>query len=205
MEPNPRSSSGTKLVLDADKVAFLMDPTRRLLLSTLTEPLSAAALARRLELPRQRVNYHLRALERAGFVQLVEERKLGNCTERVMRATAPSFVITPATVGPDTAGGEFADRASSTYLMAVATRSIRELATLEAAAGHEGRRVATLTLDAEIRFASAADRSAFAAELVEAFSRLVRKYHAAQRSADRAFRLTATVHPIPPPPAPDRS
>ncbi len=205
MEPNPRSSSGTKLVLDADKVAFLMDPTRRLLLSTLTEPLSAAALARRLELPRQRVNYHLRALERAGFVQLVEERKLGNCTERVMRATAPSFVITPATVGPDTGGGEFADRASSTYLMAVATRSIRELATLEAAAGHEGRRVATLTLDAEIRFASAADRSAFAAELVEAFSRLVRKYHAAQRSADRAFRLTATVHPIPPPPAPDRS
>ncbi len=53
-------------------------------------------LAARSGLARQKVNYHLRELERHGLVELVEERRKGNVTERVMRATAASFVISPA-------------------------------------------------------------------------------------------------------------
>ena len=50
-------------------------------------------------LPRQRLNYHLKALEQCGLLECVEERRKGNCTERILRATAHSFVISPDALG----------------------------------------------------------------------------------------------------------
>ena len=73
-----------------------LDPMRSRLLAELAEPASAAGLAARLGLPRQKVNYHLRTLEGHGLIELAEERKRGNLTERVMRATAAAYVISPA-------------------------------------------------------------------------------------------------------------
>ena len=91
-----------------------LDPVRARLLAELGEPASATMLAARVGLPRQKVNYHLRALERHGLVELVEERRKGNCTERVLRATAASYVISPAAlaaVQPDP--GRAPDRVSA--------------------------------------------------------------------------------------------
>src|SRR6202011_2501971 len=75
-----------------------LDPIRARLLAELAQPGSASTLAARIGLTRQKVNYHLRALERHGLVELVEERRKGNMTERLMRATAASYVISPATL-----------------------------------------------------------------------------------------------------------
>ena len=83
-----------------------LDPMRSKLLAQLVEPGSATSLAAKVGLARQKVNYHLRTLERHGLVELVEERKKGNVTERVMQATAASFVISPtalASMQPDPA------------------------------------------------------------------------------------------------------
>ena len=88
-----------EVVRRPEPAAALLDRTRQKLLAHLAEPDSAAGLARRLRLPRQRVNYHLHALERAGVVELVEERRKGNCLERVVRATARAFVISPEALG----------------------------------------------------------------------------------------------------------
>ena len=91
-----------------------LDPVRARLLAELAEPASATMLAARVDLPRQKVNYHLRTLEQHGLVELVEERRKGNVTERMMRATASSYVISPAAlaaVQPDPA--EAPDRLSA--------------------------------------------------------------------------------------------
>jgi DNA-binding transcriptional ArsR family regulator len=154
-----------------------------------------AGLAQKLGPPRQRLNYHLRALEDAGLVELVEERRKGNCFERVLRATARSFVISPEALGvlgpgPETA----ADRLSSAYLVAAAGRVIRDVGALEAQARAEGKRVATLTLDADVRFASAEKRAQFARVLTDAVARLAAKYHDDRAPGGRRFRLLAAVH-----------
>ena len=84
-----------------------LDPVRLRLLTELAEPGSATSLAAKLGLPRQKVNYHLRTLEQHGLVELVELRRRGNMTERVMQATAASYVISPAALGaagPDPLG-----------------------------------------------------------------------------------------------------
>ena len=173
-----------------------LDPIRTRLLAELAEPGSATMLAARVGLPRQKVNYHLRMLERHGLLDLVEERRKGNVTERVMRASAASYVISPAAlaaVQPDPRRSP--DRLSAFWLLAVAARLVRDVGALLTGATRAGRRVATFALDGEVRFASAADRAAFAEELSNAVAALVAKYHDATAERGRDHRVIVAIHP----------
>src|SRR4051794_2241696 len=173
-----------------------LDPIRARLLAALAEPGSATTLAARTGLTRQKVNYHLRALEQHGLVELVEERRKGNCNERVMQATAVSYVISPAAlaaVAPDPARAP--DQRSARWLLGVAGPLVAEVGELIARAGAAGKPLATLGIDSEIRFASAKDRAAFAAELAEAVNDLVAKYHHEHAPRGRDHRFVVALHP----------
>lgn len=173
-----------------------LHPLRRRILERLVEPTSASEVARALELPRQKVNYHLRLLEKEGLAELVEERRAGNCTERLLRATARAFVIAPDTLGalaPDPA--DVRDRFSSAYLTAVAARAIQDLGELSAAGEAAGLRVPTLTVETEVRFASPSAQAAFAEELTAALTRLAAKYHDGSAPEGRTFRFFVGGHP----------
>ncbi len=191
-----------QVIRDAAEASALLDPARLQLLECLAEPDSAAGLARRLRLPRQQVNYHLRELEKRGLVEFVEERRRGNCLERRVRATASQYVVSPEVLGrigaPPSAADALPapDRYSIAYLVSVAARAIRELALLAVRAAQAHKRLATLTLDTEIRFRSAEERAAFAAEFTEALVRLAAKYHDGAHPGGRAFRCIAGVYPL---------
>jgi DNA-binding transcriptional ArsR family regulator len=182
----------------ADPVAaeVSLDPVRARLLAALAEPASAASLAAGAGLSRQQANYHLRALERHGLVELVEERRKGNCTERILRATAASYVISPtalAQVAPDP--DRAPDQASARWMLALAARLVREVGELITRSGAARKPLATFAIDTEIRFASAADRAAFARELGDAVTDLVAKYHDQHAEGGREHRLIAALHP----------
>jgi DNA-binding transcriptional ArsR family regulator len=184
------------VIEDAAAAEASLDPVRARLLSALAEPGSATTLAARAGLSRQQANYHLRALERHGLVELVEERRKGNCTERVLRATAASFVISPtalADVAPDP--GRSPDQLSARWLLALAARLVREVGELITRSTAARKPLATFAIDSEVRFASAADRAAFAAELSDAVSGLVGKYHDETAKGGRKHRLIVAVHP----------
>lgn len=173
-----------------------LDPIRARLLAELAEPASATMLAARVGLARQKVNYHLRALEQHGLVELVEERRKGNVTERVLRATAASYVISPtalAAVAPDPA--QSPDQLSARWLLALAARLVRDVGNLVTGAAKARKRVATFAIDGEVRFASAADRAAFAEELATAVTALIARYHDETAAGGRGHRLVVAVHP----------
>ncbi|GII82158.1 transcriptional regulator [Sphaerisporangium siamense] len=176
-----------------------LDPVRARLLSELSEPASATMLAAKVGLPRQKVNYHLKALERHGLVELVEERRKGNVTERVMRATAASYVISPVAldaVAPDPSRSP--DQLSARWLLALAAKLVRDVGTLITGAARARKPLATFAIDGEIRFASAADRAAFAQELAAAVTALVGKYHHEGAEGGRDHRVVVAVHPAVP-------
>ncbi len=184
------------VIEDAAAAEVSLDPVRARLLAELAEPASATMLSTRVGLPRQKVNYHLRTLEKHGLVELVEERRKGNVTERMMRATAASYVISPtalAAVQPDPARSP--DRLSARWLLAVAGRLVRDVGLLITGAAKAQQRVATFALDGEVRFASAADRAAFAEELTTAVTTLVAKYHDETAEKGRRHRVVVAVHP----------
>jgi DNA-binding transcriptional ArsR family regulator len=169
---------------------------RARLLAELSEPGSATGLAGRVGLPRQKVNYHLRTLERHGLVELVDERRRGNCMERVLQATAASYVISPAAlaaVQPDPARAP--DRLSARWLLAVSAQLVRDVGELIVEATRAGKRAATFAIDGEVRFASAADRAEFAEELSSTVTELVGKYHRPASEGGRTYRLVVAVHP----------
>jgi DNA-binding transcriptional ArsR family regulator len=184
------------VIQDPAAAEVSLDPIRARLLAELAEPASATMLAARFGLPRQRVNYHLRSLEQHGLVELVEERRKGNCTERLLRATAASYVISPAAldaVAPDPARSP--DRLSARWLLAVASRLVRETGELITGAAKARKPLATFAIDGEVRFASAADRAAFAQELTSAVTALVGKYHDETAAGGREHRVIVAVHP----------
>ena len=181
-----------------EQAARLLKPLRIEILRALGGGDSAAGVARKLSLPRQKVNYHLRELERAGMAELVEERRRGNCTARVLRARATSWVVDPAVFGAQSEDPiDIADMFSSSQLAALAAQTIRELSALRRRADASGKRVATLSLQSEVRFASAASRQGFTEELARMVTRVVAKYHDAHAPGGRTFRLLVAAYPRP--------
>ncbi|MFN8023262.1 MAG: helix-turn-helix domain-containing protein [Acidimicrobiales bacterium] len=184
-------------VIDDPAVArAALDPTRARILAALVEPGSATTLADALSLPRQQVNYHLRVLEEHGLVRLAEERRRRGLVERVMVATARSYALSPATLGRSAADPARTDRLSTRYLVAVAARMVREVAELARRADRAGQMLPTLTIDTEIRFATAADRAAFTRELADSVQRLAARYHDESAPRGRWHRLVVAAHPL---------
>lgn len=184
------------LVDATERTSALLHPMRLRILDALREPGSATTVARQLGTTRQKVNYHLRELEKAGFLEEVEQRRSGNCLERIVRATATHYLINPEVLGRLAADPDrVEDRFSSTYLIALASQAIRDIAAAQQATAGSKKRVATLSLQADVRFASAAARASFATELANAVARLVAKYHDAKADGGRTFRLIVGVYP----------
>lgn len=187
-----------EVIDDPQAAVAVLDPVRCKLLAELVEPASAAALAERLGIPRQKVNYHLRTLEAHGLVKIAETRQWGGLTERLMVATAGAYLVSPVALGPIAPDpAKQRDRLSASYLMSLAARAIREVGSLLNLARKTEKRVATLSMDSEIRFRSPAERAAFSEELTEAIHKLVAKYHDADAEQGRSHRLVIVAHPIP--------
>ncbi|MFL5620878.1 MAG: helix-turn-helix domain-containing protein [Gemmatimonadaceae bacterium] len=187
-----------QVIDDPTTATVALEPMRSRLLSELTAPASAATLATRVGLARQKVNYHLHALEAHGLVRLAEERKWGGLTERLLVATATSYVVSPSALGAVAVDpNREVDRLSASYLIALGARVIREVGDLVGRAKEAGKRLATLSVDTEVRFRSASDRAAFSKELTEAIATLVSKYHDESAPGGRLHRLVVVAHPKP--------
>lgn len=183
------------VIEDPAAAAVALDPLRARILAELRSPASAAALAHRLGLARQKVNYHLRALEEHGLVVVAEQRKHGGLTERLLVATAASYLVSPTALGdnaPDPAAER--DRLSARYLIALAARMVREVGVLVRRAHVRRRRLATLAIDTEIAFASPDDQARFADDLAQSVARVVAAYH---HDGGRPYRLVVAAHPVP--------
>lgn len=187
-----------EVIEDPAAATVALDPVKGRLLAELSEPASAATLAARLGIARQKINYHLHALEEHGLVTVAEQRQWGGLTERLLVATAASYVVSPGALGPianDPDRG--ADRLSASYLIALAARVIREVSALLRKSGEIGKRLPTLSVDTEIRFRSAADRAAFSNDLAKAVTTLAARYHDESAPGGRTHRLVVVAHPLP--------
>ena len=190
-------SSPVRVIDAAEAASVMLDPARAQLLGALAEPASAAELARRLELPRQRVNYHLRELERVGAVELAEQRRKGNCVERVLRRTATSYLVDPTILGRLGASPtQQRDRFSWAYLVSLLAHAIGDLATLRRRADESGQRLATLAVETEVRFASPQAMHAFAEKAASALADLAAEHHDASAESGRSYRFVLAGLPV---------
>lgn len=180
------------LVTDDDALRAALTPLRRLLLETLRTPASAAQLSETLGIPRQKLGYHLRALEAVGLIRLVEARKRRGFTERVMVAADylvdPDLLASPAPA----AAGDVRERHAADHLINVASGVVRDVARMRQDAQAAGTDLLTITMESELGFATPAAFEQFARETADALGLLARRY--ADPDGQR-YRIILGVHP----------
>lgn len=190
--------SAIAIVEGPNRAASILKPLRRQILEHLRDPDSAAGVAAALDLPRQRVGYHVRQLEKQGLIRQVGERRKGGCVERLMQTTARHYAIGPAALGAlGTNPDQVRDRFSSEYLVAVAAQTMRDVGMMHEKAGQAGKKLPTLTLQTEVRFASTDHQTAFARELASSLKKLTEKYHRPDDEDGQTFRFVVGGHPAP--------
>lgn len=193
-EPEP-DQEPVEILNEPARVRAALSPLRRRLLRELRTPASASALAPRLGVTRQKLAYHLRVLEEQGLVRLVEERQRRGCTERLLRTSARALVVDPELLGELPAEETMTrDRFSSAFLVAAAARLLGDVAVLRDGAEAAGKRLATVTQEAEIGFRSPAELRSFTEELAESVAELIGKYHV-EEDGGRPYRLLIGMHP----------
>ncbi|RIJ68761.1 ArsR family transcriptional regulator [Nakamurella silvestris] len=183
-----------RVLTDTATIGVALDPIRAAILDALTEPGSASTVAAAVGMSRQKVNYHLKALEEHGLVEPSDTRVWGGITERFVQRSARCLLVSPSALqatplDPD----EVSDRLSAAYMIAVNARTVSEVGTLAGPAA-PGTRLPTLTVDTVIGFGSPEDRAAFAVELQSVLASLVGRYH---RDDGRPHRLTVSSYPRP--------
>jgi len=186
------------------RASALLHPLRLRVMSLARRPVSAAEMARTLGLPRQRVNYHVRALERAGLLRPAGRQRRRNMVEQRYVAAARSFVLSPDLLGPLGADWrDIPDTASADYLLALSEQVRRDLELASSEASAEGKRLATLSLKSQFRFESPAQRAEFAAAVRDAVVGVIARHSSPSRLENgrpgrgRPYRLVLACYPVP--------
>jgi hypothetical protein len=205
MVQNTEELAEIESIIDGRRAALLVQhPLRPRILNLAREPVSATALAGVLGESRQKINYHMRQLRRAGFLRPAGRLRRRGLTEQRYLATARAYVLAPEVAGvasPDLA--EHADATSAARLVALAMRMQTEVTAVVQAAAARQRRVAALSISADVRFESAEQRAAFAVALQSALQRVVAEHTAPMNVGDdvaqrgRPYRVLVACHPIP--------
>lgn len=188
-------AAAIQVIQRLDQAAALLVPVRVRLVRELAEPASATALAKRLKLTRQRVNYHLRALEKVKLVRLVKVERRGNCNERIMQATARSYVVSPLALAEMGGDSEVVqDQFSWAFAMNVAMRTLRDLSELRRRADKARKKLATFTMDVGLRFPSPGHLAQFVDELRAAIGTVAVRFGSGSEK-DPLFHLTVGTYP----------
>jgi DNA-binding transcriptional ArsR family regulator len=208
------------LLDEPDRLRVGLSPIRRRLLERLRQPASATQLAAELSMGRQRINYHLRALEEAKLVDLVEERPRRGCIERILIARAQAFIVDPgvmtATGGRGGVGSAGAgssgvrgvsravqDKFSAEHLIDTAAEVVREVTRMRAQAEQSQSRLLTFTMQTDISFAEPDDLERFTTSVAAFVAREAAKFHTP--SGGRRYRVVIGGHPTPRPDTADAS
>lgn len=198
--------SDLECVTEKDRASVLLHPLRLRVLELAREPRSASEIAQALELPRQKVNYHVRELHRAEFLRKAGERRKRNLIEKRFVATARSYLLAPEVLGPVLPRRQaVADEMSAAFLLTLSAELQSDVVRVCEDAAARDQRVATLSMSSDLRFESAEQRAGFADALRDAVARVVAEHASPALNSDgspgsgRPFRLMLGCWPVPAP------
>ncbi len=178
---------------DPEQVAALAHPLRVAILDALREPGSAAAAARSIGEPRQKVNHHVKALLDAGLLRSVGERRNGNFIEQLYQSVAGSFMVSSRlALGGDRRAEALRAQMPLEHLTRLGERIQHDAIELLDRAAFDGEEIPSLAIEATVRFPDAASRAAFMEEYLDMLKPLLRRHGA--RKGD-GYQVVAAIYP----------
>lgn len=198
-----RRPLGLHIIRDFDRAYSLLHPVRRRILEIAKVPRSSAEIAHELKLERQKVNYHVKDMARARLLIPAGRKSKRRFYEQRYVASAKAYVLSPELLGKLGAdAGVTPDRFSAAYLMGLSAQMQKEIARALDLAMRAGKKVATLSVNTEVRFTSVEQRAEFTRALERAIGSVLRRHTSPHKLADGspaqgwAFRLVLGCYPI---------
>lgn len=163
------------LIESPEQALALLNPVRGEIVAQLVEPASAAEVARVLGDTPQRINYHLKMLEKVGLVRRCGTRQVRNLVEVLFQAIAKSFVLAESlSMKPETAQ-KLKDQGALSHLIQTAERLKQDaLVLMERSDATE--QVPSASLQLNVPLGDEGQRAAFVDDYVAAVQALVCKY-----------------------------
>ena len=184
---------------DVEQAMTLLKPHRLEILRRLDKPRTCPELASEFEESAQKIYYHVKALQDAGLVDKVAEKRVRGTVEGYYQAKARSYWLAPKLVGQVGGAKQARDQVSLRVLLQLAEDVIEDTGKL-GSASEAGKHVPSLSLSAQIHLANASHRAEFLEELQTTFQALALKYgipssddDAVDKSAN--FRLVMMCYP----------
>lgn len=185
----------TYVVKLPEQVTALLNPLRGEILSHLTEPASAAEVARRMNEMPQRINYHLKTLEKVGLVRRVGTRQVKNLVEVLYQSVARSFLLADSLgLSPQTVK-RLKDQSSLAHLIHVTERIKKDVLQLMEQA-EQDQEIPSATVETQIFLRNEEEREAFIRDYTFLLRQLATKYQASS-STDTAYQVVLAVYPEP--------
>ncbi|WP_159887278.1 winged helix-turn-helix domain-containing protein [Paenibacillus puerhi] len=177
----------------AEQAIALLNPLRAEVLRLLCEPASASEVGRQLSETPQKVNYHLKALEKVGLIRRSGTRQVKNLVEVLYQSIARTYLIPDSFGWPDDVVQRMKDQGSLRHLITASERMRGDAMRLMEVADEE--EVPSAVLETEVYLPDEAARQAFIRDYAEAVRTLAEKYRTSGRGA--GFRVMTAVYPEP--------
>jgi DNA-binding transcriptional ArsR family regulator len=158
-----------------EQAVSLLHPLRIDLLKRMDEPRTCPELASLFDSTPQKIYYHVKALEKAGLVEKVEERRVRGVVEGYYQAKARSYWLAPHLVGQIGGGRAAQDQTSLRFLLTLAEEVQDDIGRL-GQQSEVGQDIPSLGLSAHIYLPDGERRAAFLEDVQQIFQDLARKY-----------------------------
>lgn len=177
-----------------EQALALLNPLRAEILRIMNEPSSASEAGRQLGEAPQKINYHLKALEKVGLIRRSGTRQVKNLIEVLYQSVAKTFII-PETFGwPEETVNRMKDQGSLRHLITLSER-MRGDALRLMEASDLAQDVPSASLETEVYLPEEADRQAFIRDYADAMKALMEKYRQADKK--HGYRVMMAVYPEP--------
>lgn len=184
---------------DVEQASALLKPTRIELIQQLDQPRTCPELAEIFGETAQKIYYHIKALEKAGLVEKIEERRVRGTVEGYYQAKARAYWLAPKLVGQIGGRDMTRDQMSLRVLLDLTEDVQQEVGHL-AHDAEAGKDVPSLSLSASVHLPDASRRAEFLREVQTVFQALATKYGLPPDDVELAtdeqgFRLVLVCYP----------
>lgn len=187
------AGQSAELISDVGRMRSALSPFRLELLELLREAGSAATLSEKMGVSRQRIGYHLRALEAAGMLQPAGERQRRGFTEKLFVRRADAFVIDPQLLGRKDDSAKAQDRHAAGHLVGICAQTVREVTRMQTAAEAADQRLLTFAIEANVTFSKPQEIEDFTTRLAHAVADIAADF--GQGKTGRQYRVLVGGHP----------
>ncbi|MDN4523813.1 ArsR/SmtB family transcription factor [Fictibacillus fluitans] len=185
----------TFLITLPEQAAALLHPIRSEIVAALKAPASATELAKMLKETPQKINYHLKALEKVGLVQKVGTRNVRNLVEVLYQAVAKTLILSESLgLSPETAQ-KLQDQQALAHVLSL-TETIKKDA-LQLMEQAEEAQIPSAVLQAAVHLSGEEERNEFINEYFSLLHRLIEKYQSGEKENGKEYQVSIAVYPKP--------